>query len=287
MFDLGMIESYVLNLREEGGKCLLSSLPDFSERDLEKMSLPFLSWCYFSVDDSEKKKSLRSFIQLDLRRKKSSLGSDIFRSNTCKLFLKKETTYQKALKLIRGVWPEYFEVIKIIKPQLSQTMVGDRFESASDPKIFGQILYRMDSNCPIKWAEIIIHELAHHYLNMVVTTHDDQNVFSQPWDETKYSAIRESERPLIGIYHGAFAEACMLSLALRIISTKKLDSQYRDAAYKMIEKISPLFKQDYQTAKQHKCLSFDEHITEIIESVRFDLESFEFKTEKICATGIR
>ncbi len=277
MFDLGMIESYVLNLREEGGKCLRSSLPDFSRIDLKKISLPFLSWCYFSADDAGEKKRWSTLARLDSRRSNLVTGNDIFRSKKCELYPEKEVIYQKSLQLIRSVWPEYFEVIKIIKPRLSMTMANDPFESASDPRIFGHILYRMNSECPVKWAEIIVHELGHHYLNMVVTTHDDHDVLNQPWDEAKYSAIRNSDRPLIGIYHGTFAEACMLELALRICSKREIDPNYRNAAFKMIEKFAPLFEQDYKTSRDYQCLEFDEHITEIIESIRLNFESFEFK----------
>lgn len=282
MFDLEMVKSYILYLREEGGKCLLSSYPDISKADLKRVSLPFLSYCYFYTENSKKYKSL---LKLDKLRQESIFGNDIFRTNISSILLSKETLHQESLQVIRRVWPEYFKLIQTIKPRLSRPTKNDLFESASDPKIFGQILYRMDSKCPVKWAEILVHELGHHYLNIVVTTHEDQEIFAQPWDESKHSAIRNEDRPLIGIYHGMFAEACMLELALRILASDKMSSHYRSVALQMVERYGSLFKQDYQTIVDQGCLEFDIHIKEFIESVRSNLESYEFQNPRIRQQG--
>lgn len=279
MFDLGLIKSYVAYLREEGGSCLLSSLPSFSNTDLKKFSLPLLSWAYFSSEE-ERRLKLLSLIDRDRERKSVITGNDIFREDDVAIYKDKVRIYRRAISLIDSVWPEYSRVIDIIQPRLSLTVSEDLFESASDPKTFGQITYSMDSDSPVKWAEIIVHELGHHYLNIVVTTHDDQEIFSQPWDESKYSAIRETDRPLIGIYHGAFAEACMISLALRILKNRETSQDYRLTAIRMIERFGPIFNKDYQTICENKVIAFDKRIQRSIESVRQQLLKFESKEER-------
>ena len=155
---------------------------------------------------------------------------------------------------------------KIVRPRLSKTTKNDPFESASDPKTFGQILFNMKSDCPVKWAEIIVHELGHHYLNIVLTSHSNKDVFNQPWGALGHSAIRNSERPLIGIYHGAFSQACMLELASNILKTIGTD-KYHQGANRIFEMFEQKFLSDYRTIHASRVLEFDPHIHAFIERV--------------------
>lgn len=278
MFDFEMVQSYIAYLREEGVRAILSSRSDLSRKSVEALSLPIVSLCYFSAESASEREGWDLLFRLDHERKNAVVGNDIFRNPKSDIFLEKNKIYREAENLIEAVWPEYFQLIRIIEPRLAQTTKDDPFESASDPKTFGQILYRMDSDCPVKWAEILVHELGHHYLNIVITTHEEQDVFDQPWDETKYSAIRDTDRPLIGIYHGAFAQACMLGLALRILKQDG-DNRYRAGAERILKRFQPTFEKDYQTILDRDLLRFDEHITEIIETVRGEVKELEIKVQ--------
>ncbi|MGE4107361.1 MAG: HEXXH motif-containing putative peptide modification protein [Bacteriovoracia bacterium] len=283
MFDLGMISSYVEFLREEGVRAILSSRPEISKIDLSKLSLPIVSSCYFSAEDLNRSKQWGELFLRDQKRRKLVTGNDIFRSHESEIYSEKEKIYQEAISLIASTWPEYFKIVKAIQPRLAQTTIDDPFESASDPQTFGQILYRMDSDCPVKWAEILVHELGHHYLNIVITTHDEQEIFDQPWDETRYSAIRDIDRPLIGIYHGAFAQACMLGLALRILRSKKIDRKYDQGAYRILERFTSTFQKDYETICGRGLLRFDEHITDIIHIIRDELLDSKSPSSRVSA----
>jgi len=273
-----MVRSYVEFLKEEGAQAVLSSFPNISPQKVEGASLSLLSFCYFSSDDTAQIGKLENLIQIDQKRKAGVVGNDIFRCLDSELYQNHEETYRQAVDLISSVWPEYHAMIQAIEPRLAKTTDDDPFESASDPTTFGQILFRMDTKCPVKWAEILVHELGHHYLNIIITTHEEQDVFNQPWDETKYSAIRDTDRPLIGIYHGAFAQACMLGLACRILSDSKTSSAQREGALRIIDRFYLSFQKDYQTIQEHGLLSFDDHITEIIQTIKVDLaNAAEFK----------
>ncbi len=247
-------------------KSISSSSHQITSDQLEKASLPFLSWCYFSADNPEKKRRWTTLLELDLQRQEGVVGNDIFREEKFEHFSERETVYEEASQLVAMAWPQYGEMASIIRPRISGTTQNDLFESASDPKTFGQILYNMKSDCPVKWAEIVVHELGHHYLNIILTTHSNQEVFDQPWDQRGHSAIRDTERPLIGIYHGAYSQACMLQLAMNILGNDNL-RKYHSGANRILKSFREKFLNDYQTIRTAGVLSFDAHIRRFLEEV--------------------
>lgn len=252
-------------------KSILSSSLEFSEDQLRHSSLPFLSWGYFSAENAESRSQWTGLFEKDRIRLRAVVGNDIFRNEQADCFSDKKYLYDEALGIIQSCWPEYASMLTLIHPRLSMTTQDDPFESASDPKTFGQILYRMDSACPVKWAEILVHELGHHYLNIVLTTHHDQDVFNQPWDHLEHSAIRNTDRPLIGIYHGTFAQACMVELALRILKTASLE-KYFPGAHRILETFENKFLTDYQTILSAGVLDFDESVKNFMKSIRVSLD---------------
>lgn len=246
-------------------KAISSSSHRFTDEHLQKSSLPFLSWCYFSSNDLDKRHRWETLMSLDLARQAAVVGNDIFRNDRVEIFSDKEPIFLEACALIEKVWPDYIAVVNAMNPRFARTTSDDLFESASDPKTFGQILFNMKSTCPVKWAEIIVHELGHHYLNIILTTHSNQDVFNQPWGALGYSAIRNSERPLIGIYHGAFSQACMLTLACNILDTSGTE-QYHQGAHRIFEMFEDKFQSDYHTIQSSGVITFDPHIQAFIES---------------------
>lgn len=175
-------------------------------------SLAFKSWILFS---NPKKDDIESMKALDTDRSRQGVtGTNIFSSSPPWRTPKPsdEQLFVSAKRLIKRVWPAYGVILDALQPRMSLTDKNDTFESSSDPKLFGQILYRFDSHDRCKAAEIIVHETAHHYLYAHFAKFASE-ARSIKWDELYYSAIRGQDRPLVGILHGVFAQKQMLLFA--------------------------------------------------------------------------
>ncbi len=70
----------------------------------------------------------------------------------------------------------------------------------------------------------------------------------------------------------------MLGLALRILKQDG-DNRYRAGAERILKRFQPTFEKDYQTILDRDLLRFDEHITEIIETVRGEVKELEIKVQ--------
>lgn len=73
--------------------------------------------------------------------------------------------------------------------------------------------------------ETLIHESAHVYL-FGACTHEPLTL--NPSNETYYSAIRQCERPMDGIYHAAFVTARVVWAFKEILKQSQLHSRYED-----------------------------------------------------------
>jgi hypothetical protein len=122
--------------------------------------------------------------------------------------LQNETHYQEAQQIIKIAWPEFSEIVDNVVEIVGLPPTGENFESASSPKLFGLVYYKMDSASSIKWAEVIVHEVAHHCLFV----YSASNKFNRlcDWQRLVKSAIRREKRPLIGLLHAVIAESCVI-----------------------------------------------------------------------------
>src|SRR5690606_19051776 len=96
---------------------------------------------------------------------------NIFKERCIRKYQEEEAIYREAVGIVKAVWPQFSELIQTINPRISlQTKDREQFESESDPKTFGEIIYNMKNGCPVHWAEILVHEIAHHYLTVLLGT---------------------------------------------------------------------------------------------------------------------
>ena len=84
-------------------KSISSSSHLLTKDQLTQASLPFLSWCYFSSDDSEKLRRLEMLAQSDSQRRDAVVGNDIFREEKVELYEDKELIYREACQIIEMV----------------------------------------------------------------------------------------------------------------------------------------------------------------------------------------
>ncbi|MCY4644273.1 MAG: hypothetical protein OXB88_06600 [Bacteriovoracales bacterium] len=182
----------------------------------------------------------------------------------------KRKLYNDSRNTIKAVWPQMHKLIETINPRISDKSPKE-FESVSNPKVFGEVLYDMKSNDPIKWGEILVHEIGHQYL-FVTTSTKNLAPFKQIFKDRRFSHLRDEQRPLIGIYHAVMAQTCMIELALRILKKKKKEIKH-SSARKILAKFKDVFPLDLKTIEECKLLEFDHHIADFILEVKekFDL----------------
>lgn len=269
-FNSNLVRSYITFLRGEGQKYVPSPLLSQAER----MSTPLLSWIYFNRNNP---RNIATLVDQDRKRADHIIGSYLIEEKESLPDQDREEIYFEAMRDIELVWPEMHQLIKTIGPIISFPSSDHVFESASDPKIFGEIIYRMDSQCPVKWGEILVHEIGHHYLYVITSTKKNGEVFNRPFKDIRFSNLKNERRPLIGIYHAVFAQSCMITYASKVLQSD-LSEEKKLKSKAILERFKEIFPKDLETIIEADLLDFDEHIKKFIKEAKdhfssyFDLE---------------
>ena len=261
-FNTNLVELYISHLREEGAKNAPSS---FDLTLLQNSSTPLLSWIYFNRNKDLS--LLDQMLEFDIIRNKQTIGPALLSDHQWEGYRKEKKLYSDAMAIIEKVWPSMYSLIKTTGPIISFIRPNDKFESASDPHCFGEILYAMNSNCPIKWGEILVHEMAHHYLFVITATRNINEYLNRPFKDLRYSNLRGEKRPLIGIYHALLAQACMITFALKILDSNS-DKSIKIKAMKIIDKFKIIFPLDLQTITDCNLINFDPAIRNFVLEVK-------------------
>ena len=257
-FDLSLVNSYISFLRGRGIEYIPFPL---SENDLKNISTPLLSWIYYNRNSNLLE--LPRMLDFDSRRRKQIVGPSIVEGGEVKNYQKGEGTCKEAIAIIEQIWPEMYGFINAVNPIISHIDPHGKIESESNPRIFGEIYYNMLSDCPIKWGEIISHEMAHHYIFIVLAAKKEQEIFKRPFKDIRFSALRDEQRPLIGVYHALFAQTCMIIFASSVVSSN-LEQTYRDKSLIIIERYREIFPQDFKTVVESELINFDDKVKDFI-----------------------
>ena len=242
---LDLCEQYIDQMRHKGNTKLAQLNV---ELDTRKSSTVFLSWAMYLADDSFTSSEILRLSKEDQEIGPGPVAQNIFEPDKNFSFSDKLELHTKAIKIIEIAWPQLFDLNTIIKPRFCPPTSDMPFESVSDPKIFTQIYFLMSRDTPTGWAEIIAHELGHQYLFVLYAAFHKK--IDAPWKETFHSAIRRTQRPLIGIMHGAVAEAFMIRLATGILDSGEL-VEYFSEARELLTRQSENFVDDYATIVKH------------------------------------
>ena len=121
----------------------------------------------------------------------------------------------------------------------------------------------MNSDCPIKWGEIISHEMAHHYIFVVLAAKQEKEIFNRRFKDIRFSSLRNEQRPLIGVYHALFAQTCMIIFASNVIKSD-LKEEYKAKSFEIIERHRGIFPKDLSTVTDSDILDFDSRIKDFI-----------------------
>ena len=231
-FDLQLVEQFVAAIRGKGAVVLSSSHSHYSA---EEISTPALVWLFSNRNALPPSERVGEILVCDVQRQKIIIGHNVFKDRRTQEYPDQEGLHQRALEIIATVWPDIYELIKKISPRISfQTEDRAQFESESDPKTFGEIIYNMKNQCPVHWAEILVHEVGHHYLTVLLGTTAMPEETKTKFKETRHSHQRQSQRPLIGILHGVFAQSCILTFATRILLNEGFCQKWKDGALKRL-----------------------------------------------------
>ncbi len=273
IFSIDLTKKYVSQFRQQGMQAL-KLIPAFRNIDINReLSLSTLSWIYFNRDKfSLSTDQVSNLITRDIARSKFVVGSNIIFDSSLQRYPEKEALYSAARTIIGVVWKKLFAFEQIIKPRMCFPRQGVEHESASDPQVFGLIEYVMNSDDPVKWAEILAHELGHHYLTIVFATKSEATVNRYPWAKEDRSALRNMKRPLFGIYHAAFAEAAMLELGLRIHSNHSIEELIKQSSSRILDCYKNKYIKDLTTITKSGLLEFDKDIKLFMLGVRERIE---------------
>jgi len=265
--DFVLVQNFITSVRKRGA----SELSSFSKSlDESSISTPLLTWFFSNRASLPTEEKISKMIGEDSIRSKNVLGHSIFRQKKPSHSQIKNGVYLKSKELIHEVWPDYSNLIKTINPIISfQTEDKQHFESESNPHTFGEIIYNMESNCHVHWSEIIVHEIAHHYLNVLMATNVlDKNIHHK-LKQLHYSHQRNSDRPLIGILHGVFAQSCILIFASKMILNPNTKKQDIEGAWKSFDRFSSFFENDLKTIQKNNLLFIPEltHFTSFAQTL--------------------
>jgi len=268
-FDLQLVEQFVATIRGKGAVVLSSS---DSRYITQQISTPALVWLFSNRKNLPPHETLAEILDFDLQRQKSTIGHNIFKDRRIQNYPEHEAIHNEALGIIEAVWPKYFELIQAINPRISfQTEDREQFESESDPKTFGEIIYNMKNPCPVHWAEILVHEIGHHYLTMLLGTTAIEVETKNKFKEAQHSHQRQSQRPLIGILHGVFAQSCILIFATKILLNKTFGEKWKYGAQKTFDRYAAIFPNDLKTVETNH-LIFHQKIRELSEFAKLQVD---------------
>lgn len=247
LIDSRKVIGYVNGLRNASIRKIESR--QFPFKNPHSLSTPALSIIYYSDISQHRSESLNQFID--------------FQNWVEKPFEKSPTLLKESVNLLEIVWPELHKFNLELNPVYIEPIDGE-YESASDPKRFGLIEVRQKRKGIYPLAEILAHELAHHYLFILSSIPVQTQI---QWEKQIYSSIKKMNRPLIGLLHGTYAQSFMAILA------KKIESHFPNdnAAVEWVKSVKSRFRSgfsvDITNLKQEGALSvFPEVQTAISEA---------------------
>ena len=145
MFNIVLVERFVASIRKRGEISLPSSL---SSKNVETMSTPFLAWIFSQRKKGVDLKVIQETFELDQQRSEFVVGHSIFEDQSINNYPELEMKYLKAREIIKSYWPELACLIEVIEPRVSFLPNDDlKYESSSDPKTFGEIIFNMENSC--------------------------------------------------------------------------------------------------------------------------------------------
>ena len=251
-FDIQLVEQFIAAIRERGVSVLSSSPFPFSK---EQLSTSALAWLFSNRNALPAREIIMKVLDLDVERQKTVIGHNIFKESRIETYPEEEAIHEAALSIIKAVWPEFFDLIQVIQPRISfQTEDRSKFESESDPKTFGEIIFNMKNRSPEHWAEILVHEVGHHYLTILLGTTQIAPETKNKFKEQRHSHQRKSERPLIGITHGIFAQSCILLFATNVLLNNSLREKWGEGAQKTFDRYAAIFPNDLKTVEENQLL---------------------------------
>ncbi len=249
--NLDLVKKFIVSIRRRGENCLPTSLLHLSE----KLSTPFLTWVYsHQLSMEPNKDKILELAKLDIKRSKTVTGHNIFADAVLETYPEQEERYQDARSVIEKYWNKVHDLIEVINPRVSLQIEGRRFESESNPKEFGQIIYNMKKESIAYWIEILVHEIGHHYLTVLLGTTKMNGQFKAKLSQTAYSHQRDEERPLVGILHAVVAQSFMIIMASKILKDEKENIDLVQGAKRTFEKASVRFKEDLKTVKANNLI---------------------------------
>lgn len=195
---------------------------DLVKKIIAKSSTPFLSLLFYNNGKLIDENIVQKCLDVDADRMAMFTGPDLVmeqfgvepRIVNDSPSRDLEKIFQDTMKHIRDVWPDLHDLVSVAIERMAYPPNTEIYESASDPKYYGCIQYTMDSDSILKWAEIIAHETAHHYL--FVLTANSKYSQAYDWRAEALSSIRSEIRPMIGILHGVVAETFIIQYLKRL-----------------------------------------------------------------------
>lgn len=127
------------------------------------------------------------------------------------------------------------------------------FDGASSFMLWGAIIInanRQDGD--LEMVQMLAHESAH---NLLFGLSADGELVQNTADELYSSPLRKDPRPMDGIYHATFVTARMHRAVKQLLDSGTLSAPDREKALKDLEINTRLFKQGFETVRQHARLS--------------------------------
>ncbi len=246
VINLHLFGDYKSHLRNAGTKSLRSL--GFFDDMIDELSTPLLSEVYYNRNSLSRIRILE-LIQLDSDRKLEKILTQ---------------EMEEALEIISTVWPEFRLLIRLGLERVVKRKAGEKFESWSDPKRFGEIVFSYKRTTVLDWIEILIHEVTHIYL-FAVTSQKKFMKFKN-LRQMRYSAIRETERPIIGIFHGLAVEANIVYISNLMLNSNGISIE-KDKILKMQKSFLTKFLQDFQVIENEGLHKFDSMVEGAINSI--------------------
>ncbi|HMQ11122.1 MAG TPA: hypothetical protein PKB05_07405 [Oligoflexia bacterium] len=265
-YDQNIVKEYINFLRSESIKGLIEHFT--YSKDYDSLSTPALSYLYYNIGDFEER-FLETFIKKDLKRQENVTGLDIIESNEIKYNKQWEDLYLEAKKMIATHFSTFSFLIDHLCNRINYPMIGDDSESFSDPKRLGEFHYIMSGQSSFKWAEIMVHEITHNYL-FIISSLPGFSSLAQ-WEKSVDLSLKDTKRPLIGLFHGVFAQVSMIKLSLNIIQSDS-KNKIKEEASSLIKKLYSGFNKDVKVLNKYIKMSFDKGLHEYLLSVSHELE---------------
>ena len=125
----------------------------------------------------------------------------------------------------------------------------DAFEGGTSFKLWGALFLNAESDAsPVELAITLAHEEGHAVLFGMCR---DEMLVENMDDARYWSAIRQSERPLEGIFHATFVSARMAHTAHAIAADRTLSSRERNQAHLACDQALDIYRDGIPTLTKH------------------------------------